>query len=230
MDYSKGKIYIIKNNANDLCYVGSTCQSIENRFCKHKSCVNTLSKNHYPLYQAMRDLGKQSFYVELVEDYPCNSKQELNAREGHWIRQLNTYNNGYNRRIEKRTDKERYQDVKDTEEFKDKQRNYVERNKEAIKQYKAEWHEKNKDREEYKAKKRDSDANFRKNNPEKIKQYKENSKNKDIEKFKELKAAHDRTYRETHKEVIALRKKEYYYKCKEAKVCLKLFCELPFNI
>lgn len=36
IDYANGKIYIIHNKENDLKYVGSTCQSLANRFSDHK--------------------------------------------------------------------------------------------------------------------------------------------------------------------------------------------------
>ena len=40
----------------------------------------------------MRELDKNSFYIELLENYPCTTKEELRAREGHYIREMGTLN------------------------------------------------------------------------------------------------------------------------------------------
>jgi len=34
----------------------------------------------------MRDIGVEKFYIELIELFPCNSKEELVAREQYYIR------------------------------------------------------------------------------------------------------------------------------------------------
>ncbi len=36
----------------------------------------------------MKEIGKEEFYIELHENYNCNSKEELNRREGEIIRQM----------------------------------------------------------------------------------------------------------------------------------------------
>lgn len=40
----------------------------------------------------MQEVGKDCFYIELVEPYPCSSKGELRARECEWIRKIGTLN------------------------------------------------------------------------------------------------------------------------------------------
>ena len=34
----------------------------------------------------MRELGVENFYIELIENFPCDTVEELRAREGHYIR------------------------------------------------------------------------------------------------------------------------------------------------
>ena len=34
----------------------------------------------------MHELGVGIFYIELIENHPCNDIYELRAREGHFIR------------------------------------------------------------------------------------------------------------------------------------------------
>ena len=54
------------------------------------------------IHKLIREIGEDRFYIELIEPYPCNSKEELTAREGYYIRDRGTLNNT----IEGRTNKE----------------------------------------------------------------------------------------------------------------------------
>jgi len=89
-DYSKGKIYTIRNKNNDnLIYVGSTCKHylsdrMGNHRCHYKKNPNTM------FYEIVEDWN--DWYIELYENYPCNSKDELTKREGEVIREIGTLN------------------------------------------------------------------------------------------------------------------------------------------
>ena len=91
-DYSKGKIYQIKNTMNDLVYVGSTANTLERRMAKHKQDMKKEGVKHRKLYSLMNEIGADKFFVELIEDYPCASKLELLAREGFYVRERGTLN------------------------------------------------------------------------------------------------------------------------------------------
>ena len=58
----------------------------------------------------MREHGANNFYIELLEDYPCQNREQLRAKEGEYIRKLSTRN----KRIERRTIQEWR---KDNEEY-----------------------------------------------------------------------------------------------------------------
>lgn len=85
-DYAKGKIYAIRNDKSDQVCIGSTTQSLSARMSKHRS--------DYTRHQQNKDCYRTSFeliklpgtYIELLENYPCKSKEELEARERQWIR------------------------------------------------------------------------------------------------------------------------------------------------
>jgi hypothetical protein len=79
MAYSKGKIYKIYNiDETDKFYVGSTIDTIWRRFYGHK----TKSKKATSFfYQEVRRLGWNKFKIEVIEQFPCNNKQELFAEE-----------------------------------------------------------------------------------------------------------------------------------------------------
>ncbi len=86
-DYSKGQIYSIRFRDNDkLIYIGSTIQSLAVRFGSHKS-NDGCSLSQYVQSNYTGDL--KCCYIELLEPYPCNNKQELNKREGEIIRKYN---------------------------------------------------------------------------------------------------------------------------------------------
>ena len=89
-DYSKGKIYKILNNIDDEIYVGSTIKTLSQRMASHRSLANFNPYNK--LYKHMIDIGIDKFYIELVENYPCNNNDELRGKEGHVIRQCGTLN------------------------------------------------------------------------------------------------------------------------------------------
>ena len=117
---------------NDEVYVGSAggticCRMRKNRYKAHKEDTKC--------HKFMNQIGAGVFYIELIEEYPCNSKQELHAREGYWIRELGTLN----KRLAGRTAKEYYTDNRERKITYQKQ--YAKENRDAIKQYKAKHHE-----------------------------------------------------------------------------------------
>ena len=54
-----------------------------------------------PLYKSMRHIGNDNFYIELIELSPCNSREEVRAREGQYIRERCTLNTNIAGRITK---------------------------------------------------------------------------------------------------------------------------------
>ena len=125
-DFSKGKFYKITNDFNDEIYIGSTCNTLVRRFISHKDDCKRDKNKHRPLYQLMNEIGFDRFRIELIEDYPCEDKYQLRQREGHYIRQIGTYN----RWIAGREHKEWKETNKDKIALKTKE-NY-EKNKEKI--------------------------------------------------------------------------------------------------
>jgi len=83
--YNNGKIY--KLVCEDECYyIGSTIQKLNHRFNNHK----TLSKKVVcRVYDHINTIGWDKVQIELVENYSCNNKQELNKREQYYVDQSN---------------------------------------------------------------------------------------------------------------------------------------------
>ena len=155
--YRDGKIYTIRCRISDDIYVGSTTQPLYKRYQDHKDKVFNENNKEYHriIYQKMRELGIDNFYIELYEQYPCNSKEELNKREGEVMRLLNPTLNKlmagrtYKEKIaEERDDylnrrKQQYKDNR--EKILEQQRAYRKLNKDVINDRKRTYHEKNKD-------------------------------------------------------------------------------------
>ncbi len=93
--YLRGKIYTIRcTSDNSLIYVGSTIETLSQRFSRHHShCYNVKERGYNMLlYKTIRTKEWDDFYIELYENYSCKSKEELNKREGEIIRQIGTMN------------------------------------------------------------------------------------------------------------------------------------------
>ena len=87
----------------------------------------------------MNKIGSDAFHIELIENRPCNNKDELRKREGELIRELGTLN----ARIEKRTNKQYREEHK--EKLTESKRIYAQEHKDQLSEYKKEWYEKNKE-------------------------------------------------------------------------------------
>jgi len=141
--YQHSKIYKIVSSQTDQCYVGSTIRPLTQRFSEHIHHFKYPQSNHT---RSSRHIMKYNdAHVVLIEEYPCNSKLELELREKYYIKSLNCCN----QIVPARTDKE-----------------YREDNKESKRQRDKEWRENNKER------KIQTDKEYREKNKEKIKKRK----------------------------------------------------------
>jgi hypothetical protein len=112
-NFANGKIYCIRSHQTERIYVGSTTQPLSVRFGEHKRHPSTSSQIlQYP-----------DAYIELLENYSCADKNELNRREGELIRTMNCVN----KQIPNRTRAEHYQDNK--EQIKEKKHHYYQYSK-----------------------------------------------------------------------------------------------------
>ena len=102
------EIYKITNTVNGKSYIGQTQYTSEIRFKQH---LNAYYQNREStLYQAFDKYGVDNFTLEILEECKIN---QLDEREVYWIKQFNSFNQGYNstfgghngRRLEIDTDK-----------------------------------------------------------------------------------------------------------------------------
>jgi ribosomal protein S27AE len=92
VNYKNGKIYKIINDVDNEIYVGSTCEKLSMRMARHRKSRKELKKCNSKLYQHMNLIGIEHFKIYLIENYPCDNKEELERREGQIIKQFGTLN------------------------------------------------------------------------------------------------------------------------------------------
>jgi len=79
-DYKDGKIYKLVSDKTHLIYIGSTAQPLSKRFYQHKSKRNNCSSMH------LFNIPESNVEIVLIESFPCKNREELTAREYHYIR------------------------------------------------------------------------------------------------------------------------------------------------
>ena len=94
VNYSLGKIYKLVDNTNGNIYIGSTCQStLAQRLTKHVcECKRVLENKANQTISSYEIIKNGNYDIVLLESYPCNSKDELFARERFYIENTNCVN------------------------------------------------------------------------------------------------------------------------------------------
>jgi len=112
-DYSKGLIYMLRHEDDineENIYIGSTTNFTQRKRA-HKNILNNplCKKYNTKLYKTIRENGGwEKWVMEWIEDYACNSKRELEKREGEITKNKAILNMC----IAGRTNKEYYEDNK----------------------------------------------------------------------------------------------------------------------
>lgn len=127
--YQKGKIYKLTSTKTDRIYIGSTPRLLSARMAEHRKDYKVFNNpevpkgtryNHYrTAYELM---GFPDVKIELIEKFPCNSKEELLIREGIWIKSSHLTPFCVNKQVAGRKFKEYYQD--NIEYYREKERTY----------------------------------------------------------------------------------------------------------
>ena len=156
--YHNGKIYKVVDNGYNMCYYGSTTQSLSSRLSGHKRNYNQYKegkKHMITVFKIFDEYGPDNCKIELVELCPCNSKEELLKKEGHHIKE----NECINKVISGRTNVEYYKDNKDVitqkaveyyhenkDKVREKHKAYREKHREALNEKHRTYYEENKER------------------------------------------------------------------------------------
>lgn len=132
-NYSNGKIYRIVCNETGKQYIGSTTISLAARLSQHKK-IFKCQKNC-----TSRDvLEYNDFSIVLIEDYPCERKEQLLQRERFYIETMDCVN----KKIPTRTAAEWYKENR--ERLIEKQMIWNNANKDKLREYQKTFRNKNK--------------------------------------------------------------------------------------
>ena len=155
--YKKGAIYKVSDVAYSKCYIGSTCERLSARLARHKTSYTHYLKgktNKNRCFELFDEFGIENCKIELIEYYPCDTKEELRKRGFH-IRNMDCVN----KYIAGRTKHEHYIDNKEhynnqsrndyyenREKYLELGRTYYINNREMRNTKSKEYHEKNKEK------------------------------------------------------------------------------------
>lgn len=200
--YQRGKIYKITDIGYNKCYIGSTTEELSQRMTKHRHAYKSQNeRKKMNSFQIFDEYGVENCKIEIIEYYPCNTKAELERREGEHIRN----NECVNKVVPGRT-KQEYRDTH-KEETRETNKIYRETNKEMLSQKDKEYYAQNKEKIIQQNRQR-YEENKETINKERREKYKDES-------VKEKISQQGKIYRENNKEQVLERKRVYYQQNKE---------------
>ena len=150
-DYSKSKIYQVISSQCEQVYIGSTTIGLAQRLAQHRSSYKQFKAGKTTNCTSYQLLDYDDVKIELIEDFPCERREQLLKREGELIRERNCVN----QKVSGRTHKEA-------------SKIYKEKNKESMKLLFKQWYESNKERQK----------KYRDLNTERIQSYRDSHKEK----------------------------------------------------
>jgi hypothetical protein len=158
--YKNSKIYKIVDNTNGNVYIGSTCEpTLAHRLAKHRGHYREYLKGGNRYITSFKILENNDYSIVLLEEFPCETKDQLLARERYYIEN----NECVNKKIPTRTKKEWTEKNQDKiiDYQKKYQKKYQEQNQDKLKIYQEEYQEE-----------------YRKQNQDKLKEYQEEYRKK----------------------------------------------------
>jgi len=98
-NYQQAKIYMICNGDKDcIPYIGSSCKRLlSQRMNQHRDDYKKWKRNpekysYISSFTLFEKFGIENCYIELIQAYPCNTSDELRARERRWINDIKCVN------------------------------------------------------------------------------------------------------------------------------------------
>lgn len=80
--YKNAKIYAIRSPNTDEFYIGSTCSPLHKEFYRKKSEYNSWRKGRIGACACRSVMESGEAYIELIEKYPCEDRDEMIRRRG----------------------------------------------------------------------------------------------------------------------------------------------------
>ena len=148
-DYLQEKIYKIVCNITGLIYIGSTVeQRLSRRLVEHRHQYNQYLKGEHNYISSFKVIDGGNYEILLIENYPCESSDELRRRERYFIESEECVNLNYPIRTKedkRESEKKRYYENIEKESLRKKQ--FYAENKEKVDLRNKKWREENKEKE-----------------------------------------------------------------------------------
>ena len=133
VNYQNGKIYKMVSHQTDKMYIGSTTKErLSTRMSEHRRAMKRFLKGDKTSCTSFEILKYDDAKIILLESYPCNSKDELCARERYF---MDINKDFIVNKSTPLTNEERhnyYQNYQQSEKYKQYKKEYVKKNKEAF--------------------------------------------------------------------------------------------------
>ena len=140
VNYQQGKIYRIVSNITGKQYIGSTAEPrLSRRLVFHRSAYKQYIQGKITHTTSFEIIEQGNYEILLVENFPCENKDRLHARERHFIETMECVN----KVIPTRTRQERDEANKDILSAKSKQ--YSIDNKDLLSQKNKLYRQQNRD-------------------------------------------------------------------------------------
>jgi len=217
-NYENSKIYKLWSPSKNLVYYGSTTETISRRLSKHLTDYNRYNNKTTTRYvNSFKILECDDYKIELVEDYPCNNRQQLCKKEGDHIKA----NECVNKCVAGRTAEEYCEDNAD--KINERRRIWREKNADKVNERDKKWRDENIDkvrenakkwRDDNADKKKEMDKKYRDENIDKINEQRKQYRETNADKIKER----NKIYRDANADKIKERRRQKYLKQKEIKI------------
>ena len=90
-----GRVYKIIHNQSNICYVGSTFNTLRDKWQRHRhSFARYLNKNgaEFSIYPYFKEYGIENFKILLIKEYEVIDRRHLEVMEQLWINKLKSVN------------------------------------------------------------------------------------------------------------------------------------------
>ena len=141
VNYQNSKIYKLWSPSKNIVYIGSTTQPLCKRLVVHLSYYKAYNNdNTKKYYTSFMVLECNDYKIELLEEYKCNNRQQLEQKEGEYIKN----NECCNKYIAGRTTQEYY--IDNIDKIKEQSKQYRITNADKIKEQMKEYYITNADK------------------------------------------------------------------------------------
>ena len=90
--YDNAKIYKLTSSQTDKVYIGSTICPLKERFRLHKKDYKRWLKGQHNKITSYDLLKYDDCKIELIKEFPCETKEQLLKQEGKYILPLPSIN------------------------------------------------------------------------------------------------------------------------------------------